>query len=161
MPPAGQPTHYVFTNLATPNVNWPGWLGSCWWCVQLDRGRCTPPAAGRWTGRPEEDPALQPRSPLVLWSWDLSTGASEAAPSFPRRIRAPAAPTADTTGTGPSHRVCTRKIKKTKSQANSISINLSIRWSKRRRLVTLWSSAGSWELRSISDENLCHVTRKC
>lgn len=78
--------------------------------MQLDRGRCTPLAAGRRIGRLEEDPAPQLLSPLILQSWDLKIGALVDAPSFPRRIHAPAAPTVDTAGMGPSHRAYRRKI---------------------------------------------------
>lgn len=99
----------VSVAVSAPRINSPRWAESCWWCVQLDRARCTPPAAGKWTGRPEEDPGLQPQCPLVLQSWVPSRGASVAAPSFPRRIHAPAAPTVDTAGKGPSHRVYRRK----------------------------------------------------
>lgn len=87
----------------------PGWAGSCWWFVQLDRGRCIPPAKVRWTGGLEEDLGLQLWSQVVPCSWNLQKGASIDALSFPRRIPEPAAPTAGRADRDPFHRVCGRK----------------------------------------------------
>lgn len=104
----------------------PGWAGSCWWFVQLDRGRCIPPAKVRWTGGLEEDLGLQLWSQVVPCSWNLQKGASIDALSFPRRIPEPAAPTAGRADRDPFHRVCGRKtinIMWEKKKKNSPSID--------------------------------------